>query len=385
MKFDRKIFQPIRLSLLDRYLVSELILPFIFCVGIFSSAGVAIGTLSDLANKIFEFNLPTIIAFQAMLFKLPEYVSYAIPIAVLLTTLITYGRFSNESEIIAFRSCGISIYRLILPTIILSFFISLINFSFNEFIVPAAKYQGTLVQEPYIPEEVASFQKSNVFYPEFNKIIENGIAKEGKIKNLFYAESFDGKVMKNITVLQWAKQGLKSVIISEKAFWDERHQLWHFIKGAKYKIASDGAIIGSETFTEEELTLSNAPIEFALKTRDPYEMNLVQSLEYIKILQKSGDRQNFLVYQIRTQQKVAFPFVCIVFALVGAVVGSTSSNFGRAKSFSYSIIIVFGYYLSTFLLGALAIIEVLSPEMAAWIPNIVGIIIGGYLLASNGD
>ncbi len=68
-----------------------------------------------------------------MLFKLPEYVSYAIPIAVLLTTLITYGRFSNESEIIAFRSCGISIYRLILPTIILSFFITIINFSLVYF------------------------------------------------------------------------------------------------------------------------------------------------------------------------------------------------------------------------------------------------------------
>jgi len=61
--------------------------------------------------------------------------------ATLLAALMTYSRLSSDSELIALRSCGVSIYRLVLPAFILSFVVTG-TFLFNEQVVPAANYQA---------------------------------------------------------------------------------------------------------------------------------------------------------------------------------------------------------------------------------------------------
>ena len=77
-------------------------------------------------------------------------------------------------------------------------------------------------------------------------------------------------------------------------------------------------IATQSVFKERQFALSKTPLELALKSRDPYEMNILQSEEYIKLLRLLGDEKNVLMFQVRTAQKISFPFVCIIFALVGS-------------------------------------------------------------------
>ncbi len=371
----------LKLSILDLYLFRELIPPFIFSVAIFSSLGVAIATLSDLSYKIINADLPFIYALQIFFLKIPEYVAYALPISVLLSTLITYSRLSKDSELIAFYNCGLSIYRLVTPALILSLIVTGITFILNELIVPNANYQASTILVDQINEQRQFLLRKDIFYPEYINIQENNGRNYKYLKTLFYAQKFDGKDMQSLTILDTERKGLNKVIISERGAWNSQEKVWDLFNGFIYDIAKNPIKAEGKFFEKTQISLPKTPLELASKSRDPYEMNIIQSLEYIKLLRLLGDDKSVLIFEVRTAQRISFPFVCIIFALVGSSLGSLPNNGSKATSFGLCVAIVFFYYLGSFMISSLGLIGLISPLMAAWIPNLIGLLIGGYLLA----
>jgi lipopolysaccharide export system permease protein len=376
-----------RLSILDRYIFGELSSIFVFSIGIFSSVGVAVGTLSDLGNKISEFNLPLTVAIKVFILKIPEYTSYAFPISILLATLMTYGRLSSNSETIALRSFGISIYRLVLPAIALSLLVTSISFLFNELVVPAANYQATLIQKPFIPDDRPSTQQQDIFYPEYEQISEGNNNSKQVLKNIFYAEEFDGINLKNVTIIELAKHHIQKIIIAQIARWDEGQNTWNFERGFVHDLdfisTSENQV---SSFDRRQFSFSKIPFELVKQIRDPYEMNIHQGFKYLEILKASQDKKKILMLEVRLQQKFAFPFICSIFGLIGSSLAINPQGINKSTSFGMSLIIVFLYYLSGFLIGALGLIGLISPFWAAWLPNFLGLGMGYKLLvkANNG-
>ena len=112
------------IPLLDRWIFSELLPPLLFSIAAFTVVSLSVGVVFDLIRKIVEIGLPFSIAIQVLLLKLPSFVVISFPMAMLLCTLLAYGSLNENSEIKALKSIGISIYRLILPGLILSIFMS---------------------------------------------------------------------------------------------------------------------------------------------------------------------------------------------------------------------------------------------------------------------
>jgi len=132
------MIKSISIPVLDRYLIRELILPFLFGVGAFASIGLSVGTLFELVRQVAESGLSIAIALRVFLLRMPEFIVLAFPMSTLLASLMTYSRLSSDSELIAFRSVGISVYRLMIPTLMMSLLVTGMTFAFNESIVPAA-------------------------------------------------------------------------------------------------------------------------------------------------------------------------------------------------------------------------------------------------------
>jgi len=360
--------------LLDRYIIGEIGLVFLFGLGILTSLGVAIGTLSDLGNKISDFGLPIDLALQVFFWKIPEFVAYALPISLLLATLVGYGRFSNDSELIAWRSCGISIYRIVAPAMIFSCLIALITLIFNELVVPQANYRAAEIIGQVIPEEQTFRQKHDIFYPEYEKNInQNQI-----LKSLFYANKFQDNVMKDVTILSWRQENLEKILFSKEAIWNEQEQMWYFFNGIVYEMNPNRQ--DYYAFKQYKMSLSAAPLELAQKSRDPFQMNIIQLMDYLKIISRTGDEKKILMFEVRTQQKIAFPFICIVFTLIGSSVGIRPQYLGRGTSLGITVMIVFLYYLLAFLVGALGLVGFVSPIMAGWLPNVFGLVVGINIL-----
>ncbi|MEB3309866.1 MAG: LptF/LptG family permease [Snowella sp.] len=368
------------LSVMDRYLIAQLIPPFFFSVGLVATLGVAIGYLSDLANKIVDKHLPLIQAVEILLLKVPEFVAYSLPVSVMLATLLTYGRLSSDSELIALRGCGISLYRIVAPAVLLSFLATGITFLISEFVVPAANYQATSILVDSIQEEHRFWQNKDIFYPEFEEVQLTNGQKERRLKSLVYAEEFDGKKMKDLTVLRWTGNSLNQIVLSDNATWNNQTQQWDFFNGSIYQLSADASLGNSTSFKKTKIGLPKAAFDFARQGRDPYEMNISEAQQYMKILRLIGDTKKLTFFAVRTEQKIAFPFVCVVFGLVGSALGSRPHQVSRATSFGLCVAIIFIYYLLAFFLGSLGMIEILTPTLAAWLPNIIGLGIGGWLI-----
>lgn len=128
--------------IMDRYILQQLLGPFLFGVGIFSSVALSIGVVFDLVRKVTESGLPMAIAAEVFLLKMPFFVVLAFPMSILLATLMAYSRLSADSELTALRSCGISAYRFVVPALVMSVLVTGLMFVFNEAIVPAAEAQA---------------------------------------------------------------------------------------------------------------------------------------------------------------------------------------------------------------------------------------------------
>ncbi len=368
-------------SIMDRYIATELFAPFLFGVGAFSSVGVAIGSLFELMRKVTEAGLPLPIAAKVFFLQMPYFIVYAFPMAVLLATFITYGRLSSDSELVALRSCGLSIYRLVLPAILLSFVVTGITFAFNERIVPAANYEAALTLDRALKKKEPSFQQSNIVYPEYRQVKQPDGGEAEILVRLFYADQFDGQQMRGLTVVDRSQGGLNQIVVAQTAVWNSAQNTWDFFNGTIYLVAADSSYRDIVRFEHQQLHLPRAPLDLAeQQSRDYNQMNIAQALKQLEIVRVSRDEQKIRKLLIRIQQKIAIPFACVVFCLVGAVLGTRPQRTSKSTGFGISVLVILAYYLLMSLGDALGLSGILLPWMAAWLPNMFGFGAGGWLL-----
>ena len=161
-------------------------------------------------------------------------------ISMLLATLLSYSRMSGDGETTALRSCGVSAYRLVLPALVLSLFVTGMTYVFNEAIVPAANWQSRSTLRAALKQENVQFKNQDIFYQQYGDVPqEDGTTKQGLIRSL-YARSFDGKEMRGLTVLDFSQGQLQQILAADSAVWLPEQSIWKFSKGTTYLVGADG-------------------------------------------------------------------------------------------------------------------------------------------------
>ena len=138
-KFIRQVCLPWNsIPLIDRWLIGQIMPPMLFAISAFTVISLSVGVMFDLIRKIVEYNLPLLTAIKALFYSLPSFLVLSFPMAVLLSTLLSYGKLSSNSELLALKSLGINTSRIITPAIIVSIFMTGLTFYFNDNLVPAS-------------------------------------------------------------------------------------------------------------------------------------------------------------------------------------------------------------------------------------------------------
>jgi lipopolysaccharide export system permease protein len=369
-----------RLSIMDRYLFTQMLTPFLFGVGAFSSVILAIGSLFELIRLITDAGLSVLTAFQIFGYQIPGFMVYSFPMSMLLATLLSYSRMSGDGETTALRSCGVSAYRLVAPALVLSLFVTGMTYVFNEAIVPAANWQSRSTLRAALNQENVQFKSQDIFYQQYGDVPqEDGTIKQGLVRS-FYARSFDGKQMRGLTVLDFSQGQLQQILAAESAVWIPEQNVWRFSQGTTYLVGPDGNYRSILRFDDQNLQLPRAPLDVAQEQRSAEEMNIADIRRNIDLLKQSGNTKEIRKLEVRLEQKYALPFICVVFAIVGASLGMRPQRTGAAIGFGLSVLIIFGYYLLLFICGALGQVEFLSPFAAAWLPNLIGVTAGVIIL-----
>jgi lipopolysaccharide export system permease protein len=370
-------------SVMDRYIFIQLLLPFLFGVGAFSSIATSVGSVFELIRQVTQFGLPLEIAVKVLLLTMPEFIGYSFPMSMLLSTMMTFGRLSGDSEIIALRSAGVSVYRLIVPALVLSLMVTGMTFLLQEALVPAAKVEAAATLDQALKQEKPSFKKEDIIYPEFAEEKLPDGTKSRNLVRIFYAKQFNGREMFDVMVVDRSRGNISQVINAKSGKLDLGKKLWEFLDGTVYVIDPSSENSTKSRFRSLKADLGKTPLEVAAPERKAEEMNVMESIAYLDVLRAKADFKALNTFQIRIQQKLALPFVCVIFAIIGSAVGIRPQRGGKATSFGVSLLLIFGYYLIMTVMGGLGEVGYLSPFLAGWIPNILGVAVGVYLLTKT--
>jgi lipopolysaccharide export system permease protein len=353
---------------MDLYILKALIMPFVFGVGAFLAISLTLGSLFDLLRQVSEEGLGLAIALQILGLQIPSFLALALPMATLLATLTVYNQLSRRSEIIAFRNCGTSLYRLVAPALCLSLLVTLTTFTVNELVVPPSNYQASKILDQALNRERPAFQKKNIFYREF---------KGDQLTRVFYARRFDGQWMRDLTVLNFLQGHLNDIIVTESAQWNPNLKAWNLLNGTVYRLARGSSTYQTvSNFQQQNLQLSRAPLDLATETRRPEEMSVFATQHLLKLVNHSGDLKRIRKLQVQVQTKYAFPWICVVFGLVGSTLGLQEQRRANSKGFGLSILIIFGYYTLDFVCRSLGEAGILTAITGAWLTTIIGLLTG---------
>ena len=337
---------------IDRVIVSEIFGPWLFGVAIFTvlvMAGSFLFTFTDFVAK--GVNVGTVLWMIILL--LPGILATTFPMAMLLATLLAFGRLSGESEITAMRAAGTSLVRIMLPVGIFGAAVAIGAFCFGEFVVPPASKQAAIMKEKVGRQlEGASLRPTS--YAITQKDIVNGQPKT-RLTTWIVATDFDigARVLRNAEITVYDKEQKPTFILFADQLEYQGQDDWK-ITGKSKLLSVDGMYfaeldekgawpeqISKPTFSPQDIFNQN------LK-----DMNALSMSQIAKTVETAKGNPNIIQKQVYNLEKgywdkIAFPLAALVYALLGAPLGIRNHRAGGAAGFTFAVLIIFLYYMLT--------------------------------------
>ena len=388
-KTVNKIISPWYLiPLIDRWLLGQIIPPMIFAISAFTVISLSVGVMFDLIRKIVEFGLPLFLALKVLFYSLPSFLVLSFPMAVLLSTLLAYGKLSGNSELLALKSLGIKTSRIISPAIALSIFMTGLTFYFNDNLVPASNKLAETTLRAGIGSSFSGEQgKDNIMFSRYGSRINASNKKPTKINtyltHIFYASRYENNIMQGVTVLDFSREDIQQILKANNGRFDKKSSSWIFSDGSIVSIDPSGQTTNIQ-FKEYTYPFVEGPMELAKVPKDANEMTLKQAIQAEKIYEKTGNLKEVRRIKVRIQEKFTLPFACLVFGLIGSSLGSKSNlRSSKSQGFGLSVILILIYYVMSFLFSSFGVKGILPPIFAAWLPVLISLGGGVYLLRKS--
>ncbi|MCP9858282.1 LptF/LptG family permease [Cyanobium sp. Cruz-8D1] len=369
------------LPLLDRWLLQEQLGPLLFGIAAFTAVSLSVGAVFELVRRVAESGLPVLAAVKVLLLRLPSFLVLSFPMATLMATLLAYSRLSGSSELTALRSVGVSTRRMVLPAMALALVMSLLTFVFNDAVVPRANLEATNSLERALGKAIATEQSDNALYSRFSDAkLPNGDSVK-VLSHIFFARKFIKGVMFDVTLLDFSREGYRQMLTALIGKWNEDKGMWEFTNGRITNIDVATGTTTSASFDRYLYPFTRDPIEVAQLPTDASTMTVGQALTAERLLLEANNTKEARRLRVRIQEKFAFPAICLVFGLIGSSLGvRPNSRTSRSQGFGISVLLIFGYYLMSFIFSSLGVTGTLMPFMAAWLPVFIGLGGGLWLL-----
>jgi len=372
-----------RLPLVDRWLLGELLGPLLFGIAAFTAVSLSVGVVFELVRRVAESGLPLLAALQVLLLRLPGFLVLAFPMATLMATLLAYSNLSGSCELTALRSVGVSTRRMVMPALALAIVMSLLTFLFNDLIVPKANLAATNTLEVALGKALTTEKGNNVLYSRFGRIKELEGESIKQLTHLFYSRKYLKGRMEDVTVMDFSRAGQRQMLIAESGRWNDSKGMWEFSNGHIVNLDEANGSTTSARFDRYFYPLSSNPVDLAKIPTDPGAMTVGQALRAERLFEEAGNAREARRMRVRIQEKFAFPAICLVFGLIGSSLGVRPHNrTSRSQGFGISVLLIFGYYLMSFIFSSLGISGILLPVLAAWTPVAIGLA-GGLVLLSQ--
>jgi len=297
------------------------------------------------------------------------------PLSVLIAVLVTFGMLNRSSELTAMKATGISIYRLVIPVLVIAAILAGCLFAFDQYYLPQANRKQEALRNT-----IKGKPAQTTLNPDQKWIF--GQQKPGEAGRIFYYQFFDPdqNAFANLSLFEFDATtfSLTRRIFAARAVWDGDAQRWSFENG--WERTMQGAnVTGFREFQQATFAeVHEEPGYFKKESLQSQEMNFGQLERYIGDLQQSG----FDTMRLRVQlyHKIAYPLVTIVMAVLAIPFALGMGRRGSLTSVAAAIGIALGYWVIAGLFDAMGSVNYLPSAIAAWSPDVLFGLTGGYLL-----
>jgi lipopolysaccharide export system permease protein len=355
-------------KIVHRYLFREILIPFIVGLSVFTFV-LLVARLMKLLELVINRGLPLSTVAQLFSYILPAFLEVTVPMAMLLAILVALGRLSADSELVAMRSSGLSLYQLVPPIALFVILTTLATGWLSASVRPWGNRMLRAALWDIARTRASAGLRPQVFNDDFPGLV-------------IYTEHIDPQTdeLQNVLISDERSTAERNIIFSQKGLMlsDPEAQTltlqlstgWiHTLDTAKQReYQTEFSSYGIQLDLREPV-LTGRP-----KDRDPQELSLMELRRVI--LEKRASDKPYLGELVEFHRKLAIPFACIVFGLVGIPFGITSARAVRSRGFALSLALIFAYYIGLSAGQALAEQGTIPVIVGLWLPNLLFLCLG---------
>ena len=389
-------------------------------------------SLMKLMDDLLGKGLSGTVIIELILLNLAWIVVLTIPMAVLISTLMAFGKLASQNEITAMKAGGLSFKKMLFPVLIASLFITWLAIEFNNYVLPEANHKlksltidihrkkptltltaglisqdligySFLVQET-IPEN-NSFKNATIIDHTNNETYSLITAKNGAIKfspdyRKVIIDLYEGEIHE-LTLPEYSsyrivKFNRQQITTPAEGFDFIRSDENTFIRGDRELSASDMRLI-TDSLQNEVAKIENRILRLTNYWNEKLKngsvianendkfiwqqiTDMTDARSQLEMLNTIIESESFLLksilkqihaYDVEIHKKYSIPFACFVFVLIGAPLGVVTRRGGFGLAATISLIFFVIYWASLISGEKLADREIISPWFGMWFANIV--------------
>ena len=367
----RRMFSASFPTLLDDYVLRDF---FVYLGMILSTflVLVLVFTLFELLADILRNQVPATVVAEYLLNVAPYLLYNVAPLVMLLAVLVTFGVMQRSNEITAIKATGTSIYRIVTPVIVAAGMLAVGLFFADQFYLP-----HTNKRQEALHNQIKGKPPQTYLRPDRKWIF-------GQHNDIYYYQFFDTDrdQFGNVTVFQLDRASFTITrrIHADRAHWADNLNRWIYEQG--WVRSLHGSAIADNGFHTFEVAtfpeISETPSYFKKEVKQYTEMNYEELRRYIRDLQQSG----FDVVRLRVQlhKKLSYPLITLIMAVLAIPFALSTAKRGAITGVAVAVGIAVFYTVVSRLFEAMGDLSQLPPALAAWSPDLIFVLVGGYLI-----
>lgn len=355
-------------NITDRYVMRMFF--FVFLMVLLSVLAIfVVADLSQIMDEVIRNDVPRSVVVEYYLYlSLQVFYEFA-PIVVLVTSLLTFSILARNNEVTAWKSLGLSLYRLAVPALLATVLVVGCSAWMQEEVLPASNTRVAQLSD------VIRGRESSRAYRRADR---QWLFGQGRYVYNYLRYDPNRKALQRLQVFEFDEEHrLVGRLVAREAVYDEESGRWVFRDGWVRRF--DGPdVVGYTRFTEPRLVdYPETPDYFDSEIKAPEQMDYGDLKDYIQEVQASGQAVPEL--RVQLQNKLAYPVISLVMALVALPFAFRLGRQGALYGIGLSLVLgIFFYFVfATFTkLGEAAALPAL---VAVWSPNVLFGLLATYL------
>ena len=359
-------------SIIDRYIFKEMLSPFAINL-IFFSFVFLMAKILEITNLIVNYQVSLVSVLLMLIYTMPYFLEFVIPMSVMMAVLLTFLRLSADNEIIALKSGGVSVYRLLPP--VMAF--CLLGCMITAFISVYALPWGSRSFKDLVVNVASSNMDIGLKERTFNDRFKGVMLYVNEIR-------MKDKMMKDIFIEdQRAKDSTMIIVAPEgRLLTESDRNIWHlslrngFINQVSRRTRTANSIFFDRY--DLRLDLPRTVSEMADTSDKVRELNFSELKKYLRNADQQDDR--YYLALIEFHKKFSISFACLALGLLAVPLGIQSRSRKRSYGIAFGLMFFLMYYLMLAAGKVFGEVGRYPPLIGMWLPN--GVIggLGVYLL-----